>query len=168
MGDIMKHKLLVFNSYIQAFALLISGGLIAVLSFCNMYDFVYKAIKISQDSEMEYLRHYLFGWQYDEGTAMWYFIAFGVVLIISLITALLYKKTYSKCVYRLLSCAFIPLGIADFSYLLIGALNYRFSANVDALLSVMCFLVGFAYFIITFISFVKDIYKLRKENPKIK
>lgn len=159
----MNQKSLKFNSYVQALAFLLSGGLIIVLSFFNTFERLNDAIKISQDSEYEYLRHFTSGWYSDEGTALWYFIAFGIVLAISVITALFYSKVYSKPTFRLLSCAFIPLGIADFSYLIIGALNYRFSANIDALLSVIFFLVGFVYFIITLALLIKDIYKLRKD-----
>lgn len=160
----MKRKLLVLNSYIQALAFLLNGGLIIVLSFCNAYEYMYKAIKISQNTEYEYLRRFTSGWHSEEGTAGWYFIAFAIVLIISVITVLFYRKVYSKTVFRLLSCAFIPLGLADFlPWIIYGLFNYKFSANIDALVSIVLFLTGLVYFIITLVFLIKDIVKIRKD-----
>lgn len=159
----MKRKLLVFNSYIQAWAFLLNGGLIIVLSFCNAYEYIYKAIKISQNTEYEYLRRFTSGWHSEEGAVAWYFIAFAIVLIISVITVLFYRKSHSKPTLWLLSCAFIPLGIADFlPWIIVGFFRYKFSANMDAIVSCVFFLIGFVYFITTLFSLMKDIFGFRK------
>ncbi len=154
----MKQKLLLINSYLQALAFLLFGGLIIVMSFFNTYGAVSKAVKIAQNPEYEFIRYSVWGWQTDEGAMAWYFISFGIVFIISFITALFCRKAYSKRTYWLLSCAFIPLGIADFSlWIIYGIFHYSLPASIDALLFSVFFLIGFVYFIITLVFLIKDI-----------
>lgn len=163
MAIIMKQKLLLINSYLQALAFLLFGGLIIVMSFFNTYEALGKAVKIAQEPEYEFIRHSVWGWQTDEGAVGWYFISFGIVFIISLVTVLLCRKAYSKRTYWLLSCAFIPLGIADFSiWIIYGIFHFTLTASIDALLFSVFFLIGFVYFIITLVFLIKDICKLTK------
>lgn len=154
----MKQKLLLINSYLQAIAFILFGGLILVLSFFNTYEALSKAVKIAQDPEYEFIRHESWGWQTDEGAIGWYFISFGIVLIVSYVTALFCRKAYSKRTYWLLSCAFIPLGIADFSLWIIYRLFYEnLHMSTEAVLYALFFLIGFVYFIITLVFLIKDI-----------
>lgn len=155
----MKQKLCLINSYLQAIAFVVFGGLILVLSFFNTYEAVSKAVRVAQNPEYEsFMRRVSWGWQSDEGALGLYFISFGIVLIVSYVTALFYRKVYSKRTYWLLSTAFIPLGIADFSLWIIYRLFYEnLHMSIEAVLYALFFLIGLVHFIITLVFLIKDI-----------
>ncbi len=159
----MKQKLILISSYIKAFLFFLSGGLIVIMSSFNRWDALGKAAKIAQDPEYDFIHYISWGWRTEEGEIAWYSIAFCIVLILSFATALLYRNVYSKPTFWLLSCALIPLGIADFLFWIVfGLFQFALSPSTVAVLYFAFFLVSLAYFIITLVFLIKDICKLTK------